>query len=241
MYSLLISAVASFATTLVLQHLAGFDVWVAIFGGIIVFAGVYFLLLKLVMKKVQAIMDTAQRDIQANRTEKAVKVLEQGYRYAGWQFYLREQVNSQIGSIYYLKRDFSKAFDYLQKGFFRNWSSMAMLAICYMHKRQNKKMMETFDKAISGSKKEDMLYNLYAWCLERIGEKDKAIKVLEKGVAKADDKEAVRVNLEALKEGRKMKMKQYGDLWYQFHLEKPGAIIKKQTKAMQGRRKIVRR
>jgi hypothetical protein len=38
-----------------------------------------------------------------------------------------------------------------------------------------------------------------------------------------------------------MKMKGYGDLWLQFHLEKPGTLIKQQTKAVQGRRKIVRR
>ncbi|TYO99854.1 hypothetical protein EDC39_10114 [Geothermobacter ehrlichii] len=241
MLSLLISAVASFATTLLLQHFAGFDIWVAIFGGVIVFAGVYFLLLRFIMKKVQVIMDTAQRDIQANRTEKAIKVLQQGYRYAAWQFYLREQINSQIGAIYYLKRDFSKAFEFLQKGFFRNWSSMAMLAICYMHKKQNSKMISTFDKALAGNKKEDMLYNLYAFCLDRIGEREKAIKILEKGLGKVADKEAIQVNLDALKEGKKMKMKQYGDLWYQFHLEKPGALIKKQTRAIQGRRKIVRR
>ena len=48
-------------------------------------------------------------------------------------------------------------------------------------------------------------------------------------------------NLEALKEGKKMKMQDYGDVWYQFQLEKQGALIRKHTKAMQGRRKIVRR
>jgi hypothetical protein len=36
-------------------------------------------------------------------------------------------------------------------------------------------------------------------------------------------------------------MQGYGDLWLQFQLEKQGAMIRKQTKAMQGRRKIVRR
>jgi hypothetical protein len=33
----------------------------------------------------------------------------------------------------------------------------------------------------------------------------------------------------------------YGEMWYQFHLEKPGSIVRQQTKAIQGRRKIVRR
>jgi hypothetical protein len=38
-----------------------------------------------------------------------------------------------------------------------------------------------------------------------------------------------------------MKMLGWGDLWYQFHLEKQGTLIRQQTKAIQGRRKIVRR
>jgi len=38
-----------------------------------------------------------------------------------------------------------------------------------------------------------------------------------------------------------MKMQLYGDLWYQFHLENQGTLIKQHNKAVQGRRKIVRR
>ena len=44
-----------------------------------------------------------------------------------------------------------------------------------------------------------------------------------------------------LEDGKKMKMQVYGDLWFQFHLEKTGALLRLQTKAIQGRRKIVRR
>ena len=55
------------------------------------------------------------------------------------------------------------------------------------------------------------------------------------------DDELMTANLEALKAGGKMKMQGYGDLWHQFQLEKQGALIRKQTKAMQGRRKTVRR
>jgi hypothetical protein len=38
-----------------------------------------------------------------------------------------------------------------------------------------------------------------------------------------------------------MKMQGYGDLWFQFHLEKPGPLMRLHTKAVQGRRKLVRR
>jgi hypothetical protein len=35
-----------------------------------------------------------------------------------------------------------------------------------------------------------------------------------------------------------MKMMEWGELWYQFHLEKTGNLVKEQTRAMQGRRKM---
>lgn len=241
MLSLLIAAALSMVTSLSLQYLAGLEIWISVFGGLVVFAGVYFLLLRIIMKKVGVIMEAAQRDIQANRTEKAIKVLQQGFKYAPWQFYIKGQVNSQIGTILYLKRDFTGAFEYLKNGFFRHWVAMGMLAICYMHKNQTSTMISTFDKAVAGSKKEGMLWNLYAFCLNKTGNREKAIKVLVKGLSKVDDKEGLQINIDALEAGKKMNMKQYGDMWYQFHLEKPGAIIKQQTKAVQGRRKMVRR
>lgn len=241
MYSLLIAFALCAVVSLILQFAAGLQVWLAIPAGLVVFTAVYVLLVRRVMKKLTLLMETAQRDIQAGRAEKAIKTLQSGYALGSWQFYVKEQINSQIGTIYYLKRDFSAAFEYLDKGFVRHWVGMGMLGVCYMRRNQPAKMIQTFDKAVSANRKEDLLWNLYAYCLEKIGERAKAIAVLEKGLKKAGDNEIIRGNLEALKEGKKPRMKAYGDLWLQFHLEKPGAIIKHQTKAVQGRRKIVRR
>lgn len=240
MLNLVISLLASFIVAAALYTLAGLNIWFAILASLAVFTAVYVLLIRYIMKKISELMETAQRDLQAGRTEKAIKTLQSGFKYSGWQFYIKGQINSQIGMILYLKRDFAEAFEYLQKGFVRHWVAMGMLAICYMKRNKTGKMIETFDKAVTVTKKEPLLWNLYAFCLEKVGEKEKAISVLEKGLKKIAD-ERLQANLDALKEGRKMKMKPYGDLWYQFHLEKPGAIIKQQTKAIQGRRKIVRR
>ena len=240
MLNLAISLIVSSIVAVALSTLAGLDYWIAIVASLVVFTAVYVLLMRYVMKKVSTLMETAQRDIQAGRTEKAIKTLQSGFKYSNWQFYIKGQINAQIGMILYLKRDFAEAFDYLQKSFVRHWVAMGMLAICYMKRNKTGKMIETFDKAVTVTKKEPLLWNLYAFCLEKVGEKEKAVSVLEKGLKKIAD-ERLQANLDALKEGRKMKMKAYGDLWYQFHLEKPGAIIKQQTKAIQGRRKIVRR
>ena len=70
---------------------------------------------------------------------------------------------------------------------------------------------------------------------------DATIATLKKALKKGGEDENLRDNLQLLEAGKKMKMKGFGDMWFQFHLEKPGAMIKKQTKAMTGRRKMVRR
>jgi uncharacterized protein HemY len=118
---------------------------------------------------------------------------------------------------------------------------MAMLAICYMKRSQNGKMADTFEKALTVTRKEPLLWSLYAFCLEKVGERDKAIKVMERGLKKVGGDERMQENLEELKAGKKMKMQPYGDLWFQFHLEKTGTLMRLHTKAIQGRRKMVRR
>jgi len=241
MLSLLI-ALAAGATATLLLLLTPLHFAFAIILGTLVFAGVYALILRQVMAKINVAVETAQKDLAANRIEKAVRTIEDVQKkYSPWQFYVKQQMYSQIGSIHYLKRDFTKAFEALNQGFARHWVGMAMLAICYMKRNQTGKMVDTFEKAVTVTRKEPLLWSLYAFCLEKVGERDKAIKVMERGLKKIKSDERMEENLQALREGKKMKLQGYGDLWFQFHLEKTGTLLRLHTKAVQGRRKIVRR
>lgn len=242
MLSLLIALAAGVAVTLSLLLIESLHAAFAVILGALAFAGVYALVLRQVMLKLNAAVEVAQKDLAANRVEKAIRVIEDVQkRFGPWQFYVKQQMNSQIGTIHYLKRDFSKAYEILSQGFARHWVGMAMLAICYMKRTQNGKMIETFEKAVAVTRKEPLLWSLYAFCLEKIGERAKAIAVMQRGLKKLPKDERMEENLAALQEGKKMKMQAYGDLWLQFHLEKPGTIMRLHTKAIQGRRKIVRR
>ena len=241
MLSLLISLAAGVVVTLLLL-LTPLHYAFAVIIGSVVFAGVYAIVLRQVMQKINVAVEVAQKDLAANRVEKAVRVIEDVQKkFSPWQFYVKQQMNSQIGSIHYLRRDFSKAFEYLEQGFARHWVGMAMLAICYMKRTQNSKMIDAFEKAVTVTRKEPLLWSLYAFCLEKIGERDKAIKVMERGLKKLKGDERMEENLKLLQDGKKMKMQPYGDLWFQFHLEKTGTLMRLHTKAIQGRRKIVRR
>lgn len=215
---------------------------VPVISALAVFTLIYIILLKRIMNRITVAMDGVQKDLIANRPEVAVKKLEAiQQKYGNWQLFVKKQMNAQIGMVYYLRRDFTKAYEYLNQGFARHWIAMAMLGIIQMKRNQPKQMIATFDKALVVTRKEPMLWSLYAFCLEKIGDRLKAVAIMEKGLKKVGADALMSENLAALKAGNKMKMQGYGDLWHQFQLEKQGDLIRKHTKAMQGRRKIVRR
>jgi tetratricopeptide (TPR) repeat protein len=242
MYNILISAGAAVITFLLLMFPVALSWWLSLVIALLVFMGSFYLISRIIMKKVVAIMETATKDLQSQRVEKGIRELQSAMKYGKWQIYVTGQVNAQIGTVYYLKRDFTAAFPYLEKAFFKNWAAMGMLAISYMKRNKKDKMKETFDKAVQGSPKEPLLWNLYAYCLCEVDEPKRAKEILEKGLKKVPGDENTKQNLELLKAGKKMKMKGFGEMWLQFHLESIGTIQKQQMAAMGGmKRRIVRR
>jgi tetratricopeptide (TPR) repeat protein len=237
MYNSLISAGAAIAVMLILFF--GFDMawWGALMVALAVMAGVLFLLMRNSMQKLTDLFEAAGKDLQAQRFEKAVRDLKDAKKLGKWQFFIDSQINSQIGMIYYMKRDFSNAFPYLQDSFFKNWVSLAMLAICYMKRQKKDLMVDTFEKAVKWSPKEPLLWGIYAYCLNECGEVTKAKEILEKGIKKLPSDLNLKANLENLSQGKKMKMREYGDMWFQFHLESMAALQKHQMSTMGGRMK----
>jgi tetratricopeptide (TPR) repeat protein len=242
MYNLIISGGLAVVTFAALMFLAGTGLWWAWFMiGLAVFAVAFLVLARIITKRLEAIMEPAMKDIQAQRFEVGIRKLQEAMKYGKWQIYVTGQINATIGMVYYVKRDFATAFPYLEKGFFKNWVTMGMLAISYMKRNKPDKMKETFEKAVLATPKESLLWSLYAYCLNETGSTEKAKEVLEKGLKKLPGDEKLKQNLELLNEGKKMKMKAYGDVWLQFHLESLGTIQKQQMAAMGGRRRVVRR
>ncbi|MBT0653740.1 tetratricopeptide repeat protein [Geomobilimonas luticola] len=241
MYNALISAAVAVVVFVGLMLAVG-TWWIAALVSPLVAMLVFFLISRIVMKKVMAVMETANRDLQGQRVDKAISELKSAFVYGKWQMYVTGQLNAQIGMIYYMKRDFGKAFPYLEKSFFKNWVAMGMLAVSYMKRNKPEKMRETFEKTVQWSSKESLLWNVYAYCLTEIGDTAKAKEVLERGLKKLPGDEHLKGNLALLGEGKKMKMRGFGDMWFQFHLESIGAIQKHHAAAMGGsKRRIIRK
>jgi len=253
MYNIIISTVLALLTYAVFAFAAHLSWWIATIAAVVVMLASFVLISRIIMKKIEAIMSGAMKDLQTQRVtskemqaqlvDRAIKELHEALQYEKWQIYVGGQINASIGMLYYIKRDFNSAFPYLQKGFFKNWVTMGMLGVYYLKKNKPEKMKETFEKAVLGSPKESLLWGLYAYCLNEAGEPTKAGEVLERGLKKIPGDEQLTANLALHREGKKMKMTGYGETWYQFHLESPATIQKQQMAAMTGgmRRKVVRR
>lgn len=254
MYNIIISTVLGALIYAALAFAAKLPWWIALIAAVAVMLGTFVLISRYIMKRLEAIMSGAMKDLQTQRVtskemsaqlvDRAIKEIQEALQYEKWQVYVGGQVNASIGMLYYIKRDFNSAFPYLQKGFFKNWVTMGMLGVYYLKKNKKDKMKETFEKAVLGSPKESLLWGLYAYCLSEAGDQEKAIEILTKGLKKISGDEQLALNLSLLREGKKMKMTGYGEMWYQFHLE-PTATMQKQQQmtSMTGgmKRKVVKR
>lgn len=217
MLTLVISVAVATVLSLGL-YLLTYQIFWPLFVFAVVVLGLNFLIGKKFLKKITELFKSVEKDISAGRVEKAVEKLKSGYPLAKWQFLVKEQIDGQIGIIYYTNRQFEKAEEYLPKTFSKNWMAMSMWAASEYKKGNMEQVKKIMDKGVKGAKKEGFMYALYAWFLLEKGEREKAVEVLAKGVEKnpADDK--LLSALDAVKNGKKIKMQNYGNYWLQMHL-----------------------
>lgn len=226
--SLLIGAV----TTVVIGLAFGWPhvkVLYGIFPGLIAAVAFFVWRSRIVMKDLQSIMGEVQTFLRpANPMkptkpdiDRAVAIIEKADHWRRWQPFVGAQLDGQIGMLYYMDNRFKTAVPYLENALNQNWMAKAMLACIHFRKKDYDAMNKVFEEALSGGKKESLLWNTYAWCNWKAGNTDKAIEVLNRAKDKVGSDERTRRNLNALSNGRKMKMHGWNEMWYQFRLETP--------------------
>ena len=187
------------------------------------------------MNAVQAISARAQAKLAAaqqaggNRSQKqldravndAIAVLKEGYEHGKWQFFVEAQIDGQIGQLLYMVKQYDKAQSYLERSFNRNWVARAMLGALLYKKKKYDRMKEVFEEAVDKNKKESLLWNLYAYCMWKQGKKDEALDVLNRAIEHVGTDDKTKANLKALQNDKKMKMRGWNMMWYQFHLDAP--------------------
>lgn len=229
MYNILISFAAGVLVTLLIK-LLGFSFLAALLPGILVLVGTFVLLSRWISTKVQALMTTVQKELsvapanvreQKQRVDKAVKLLEGGLVYDRWQILIGPEIHAQIGMLKYMMKDLEGAEVHFAQSNARNSMAQGMRAALSFQKKDYPRMESLFEAAVKAGRKESILWAAYAWCLLQLKEKEKALKVMARAVEANPSDEKLKAGLTALQNDKKLKMKPYEPMWWQFGLEQP--------------------
>jgi tetratricopeptide (TPR) repeat protein len=193
----------------------------AILPAVAAFAATYFLLARRHSKAIEGLMQRMTREMEQQRVDNAIRILEEGFPHARWVFLMRGQLDGQIGSLHFMKKDFDSARPLLEKAWGKHWVAKGMLSAYWFRKHKPDQAFEVLDKAIAMNKKEPMLYGLKAYLKAKLKDKDAARAALMQGKDVLPKNEAITANLVRLQNGQDLQMWQFGDAWWNFHLEKP--------------------
>jgi len=233
MYNVLISLAVGIVVALLVK-LAGFSLWAGIVPGLIAMVIAFVLLARRVAARIQALMTTVQQDLQSQptsqkdaqgRVERAVKTLEKGLVYDKWQFMVGPEIHAQIGMLKYMVKDLDGAKSHFDKSSSRNYMAKAMEGALYYQRKDFAAMKRAFEAAVKSGKKESIVWAVYAWCLLQNKEKDEAQRVLARGVEENPKDERLKTSLSQIQNDKRLKMKPYEPMWWQFGLEAPPPMM----------------
>lgn len=219
MINFLIALAAGLVAFLGFQFI--FSWYASILPGLIVFAIVYIVLAQRTMKQVSALSERAQREMQAQKPDRAAETFRRGLALSKQQFLVGPLMHANLGMLLYVQKKFEEALPHLEKGYPRNFYARAMLACYFFKKKDWERMQKEFETAVKYGKKDGLIWNLYAYALVQSGQKEKALEVLGRGAQRNPKDERIKSNLLALQNNKRMKMRAYGPQFYQFHLEQP--------------------
>lgn len=226
----LLLALAAGVTTAVSVKLFGFSVIAGVIPGTIVFLGLYIVLARRSFTQFQRVVQTVQAELstvtanqkeQKVKAEKTVKMLEGALPLGKWQFLIEGEVYGQIGMIKFLFKDHEGAMAAFARTSARNYFARAFQASIQFQRKDMGAMAKSFEDAVKAGKKEGLLWAAYAWCLMQNKESDKALKVLARGVEANPSDEKLKKALTDVQNDKRLKMKAWEPMWWQFGLETP--------------------
>lgn len=220
MINLLLGLGAAVLTVLI-GMLLRWPLWLSIPLGLLAGFGLFIWLGRKVQEQLEKIFTRAGELMKKQQFDAAIAVMKEGYKLGPRQFLVKGSIDGQIGVVQYLRKKNDEAEPLLKSASMQHYVAKAMLAILQWKRGEKKKAKQTFDLALKAGKKESLLYGVYAYALNEMHDRDGAIEVLNRGLKICKGDERLLTNRSLLQNGKAMKMKVYGEQWYQFMLERP--------------------
>ena len=195
--------------------------WISVPVGLVGGIALFIYLGRKVQTELESIFNRAAELMKKQQFDPAIEIMKEGYRLASRQFLVKGSIDGQIGVVQFLRKKNEEAEPLLRSASFQHYIAKAMLGILQWKRGEKKKAKETFQLALKSGKKESLLYAVYAYVLNEMKERDKAVAILNQGLKVCQGDERLLLNRNQLQNNKPMKMKVYGDQWYQFMLERP--------------------
>ena len=156
--------------------------WLGIPFGLLAGTALFIWLGRKVQTELEAVFTRAGELLKKQQFDKGIEVMKHAYAYSRRQFLVKGTVDGQIGMVQYLRKKNEEAEPLLRSASPQHYIAKAMLGILQWKRGEKKKAKETFDLALKAGKKESLLYAVYAYVLVEMGERDKAIDTLNRGL-----------------------------------------------------------
>lgn len=191
-------------------------------------------------RQLEPLMRLAGEQAQAQKLDEAKATLESALPLADWQFLVKEQVHTQLGSLAYLQavmlivqQQKTQAPPVLQKArehfeiaspsgwrsYLLGWQPRAMLA-CVLHRQGDTEgAIKLCESAARSPRTEAVFWGLYAWLLNEQKRRDEALVVLAQGLKEHAGSKPLTEMRDALSNKKRPEMIVFGEVWYQFFPE----------------------
>ena len=184
-------------------------------------------------------MKVAQQAME-KKSDQAIEKLKQGLAYTEWQVGSHSSLNAQIGMVIFShnifqalqgqKNKLANAIPYLEKSMAKGWRATLLqglwhawirLAVChYRTSKDFDKINPIKEQIVTVAKKEGFTWSVYSWFCVQNKDLDRAVELLARGVKESTDPH-LKANLDALQNGKPLKMGEYGNQWWGLGLELP--------------------
>jgi len=212
-----------------------FNIFLSVLAFTIIFFVTYFLSSKMICNILEKKITIIQKELNNKKNFSTsiylMLLLKKKYRF--WYFSVNRIINSQVGLLYYVQRKFRKSYPFLVCVHHNLWVQKIMLAALYFKTKSFTNMEKTFQETADYNAKENIIWSIWAYCKWKSGNLTDAIKILELKKNDLDTEDPkIEKNILLLKQSRKMNMKEYGEMWLQFHLEPPQTNYRKNVKTV---------
>jgi len=218
--NLAISLGVAAVIAILLKWPLGVTLWAGAIIGFAAGIALFIYLGKRVQDKLAAIFKRASEQLKRQQWEPAIETMKEGYKMSRWQFLVKSSIDGQIGTVQYLRNKHVDAEPLLKSAGMNHYIAKTMLAILQWKRGEKGLAKKTLNLAVKAGKKESLLYAVYAYILNEMHERDAAIKMINQGLKYCKDDERLLTNRTLLQNKKPMKMKVYGEQWYQFMLER---------------------